>query len=76
MAVTPSIRLSSVAVDVTPSSMFNSAAVDVTPSRIFISSAVAVNPKLDKAAAAVVAPVPPLVSGTVPPVISWPDMVK
>ena len=50
--------------------MFSSAAVDVTPSRIFISSAVAVNPKFDKAAAAVVAPVPPLVSGTVPPVIS------
>ena len=28
------------------------------------------------ASAAVVAPVPPLATGTVPPVISWPEILK
>ena len=56
--------------------MFSSAAVAVTPSRIFNSEAVDVTPRLDKAPAAVVAPVPPLDRGTVPPVISCPDIDK
>ena len=64
------------AVAVTPSKMFSSAAVAVTPSRIFNSEAVDVTPRLDKAPEAVVAPVPPLDSGTVPPVISCPDIDK
>ena len=52
----------------------SSVAVAVTPSSIFISAAVQDKPKFFKAAAAVVAPVPPLVTGTVPPVISCPDI--
>ena len=41
-AVSPSMMLSSAAVEVTPSRMLSSAAVEVTPSRIFSSAAVEV----------------------------------
>ena len=57
LAVEPSNKFNSVAVDVTPSRIFNSAVVEVTPSSMFSSAVVAVTPSsiLSSAAVEVVA---------------------